>query len=487
MEYLYSKLVSLVLAPFILWGSILQPTPVAQTFGTALPQTVAVFETSLASPITSSATTMTLTANAIRGGGALSGYNCFTIDEGSAQAETTCGTVSSTSVTGLSRGISQANGTTTVAALQFAHRRGANVKITDFPIIQLLKAQNNGEETFDNPLRYATTTSTTTVALNGQNLASVAYVNGLSFGAIPPASETAAGFVELATGEEVASSTSSGGTGYRLAIPATVATSTFYSASASSNKIPVTNGEGVLDRGFIASSTNFTVTNNFYASGTSTFASSTTIGGLNAFDISQKNIQVFTASSTFTVPAGVKLVDVELIGGGASGRGAPNGDSSIAPDGGGGGAYVRKIINVTGTSSIFITIGAGGINTGASPTNGDGGTTSFGNFLSAAGGDDGSGGIASGGTININGYSGTTGVYISGASSVSWGGAGGGSVLGRGAKAPITTGSSPSINGINAATSTDGYGSGGSSVVHTTGDGGKTAGNGSQGIAIIRW
>lgn len=148
--------------------------------GDALPQSVALFETSLASPISSSATSMTLTANSIRGGGALSGYNCFTVDEGSTSAEFICGTVASTAVTSLERGISPSTGTTTVAALQFAHRRGAQVKITDFPIIQILKAQNNGEGTYDNILNYQY--SPTFLTASSTAIVSKGYVDGLAFG-----------------------------------------------------------------------------------------------------------------------------------------------------------------------------------------------------------------------------------------------------------------------------------------------------------------
>ena len=89
--------------------------------GTELPDAPALFETSLAAPITATADSFTLTANSVRGGGSLSGYNCFTIDEGSAQAEFVCGTASSTSVTGVTRGISPSDGTRAVSALQFAH------------------------------------------------------------------------------------------------------------------------------------------------------------------------------------------------------------------------------------------------------------------------------------------------------------------------------------------------------------------------------
>src|SRR3990167_9557133 len=91
--------------------------------GASLPSATALFETSLAAPITTSATSMTLTANSVRGGGALSGYNCFTIDEGSSQAEFVCGTVSSTAVTAMTRGVSPLDGSTADTDLQFAHRR----------------------------------------------------------------------------------------------------------------------------------------------------------------------------------------------------------------------------------------------------------------------------------------------------------------------------------------------------------------------------
>lgn len=163
MQTILNKIVSIIIAPVLLLGSLISPvqapvTPVieapTQNVGAALPQATGVFETSLASPISSTATSMTLTSNSVRGGGSVSGYTCFTVDEGTAQAEVICGTVSSTAVTSMTRGISYADGITAVAANKFSHRRGANVKITDFPLVQILKAQNNGDETFPNPLKY---------------------------------------------------------------------------------------------------------------------------------------------------------------------------------------------------------------------------------------------------------------------------------------------------------------------------------------------
>src|SRR4051794_32524444 len=96
--------------------------PAEQTLGAALPSGTAVFETSLQSRISSTDTSMALVSNSVRGGSSLSGYNCFTIDEGRTDAEYVCGTVSGTGVTSLTRGINPANGTSSNSALKFAHR-----------------------------------------------------------------------------------------------------------------------------------------------------------------------------------------------------------------------------------------------------------------------------------------------------------------------------------------------------------------------------
>lgn len=242
--------------------------------GAALPQAVGVFETSLASPITSSATSMTLAENAIRGGGSLSGYNCFTVDEGSAQAEIICGTVSSTAVSSLSRGISYANGTTTVSANQFSHRRGANVKITDFPIIQILKAQANGEDTYPNLLQYANTVNITGASAT-TTIATKAYVDSVSIAGASDANTTTKGIVEIATATETASSTALGGTGATLVIPASNATSTYNSATAGLKAV-VTQNNGTIDANFIATSSAYTWSGNNTFSGTNTFSNTNT-------------------------------------------------------------------------------------------------------------------------------------------------------------------------------------------------------------------
>ena len=225
--------------------------------GQALPSATAAFETSLQSAITSSATSMTLTANAIRGGGALSGYNCFTIDEGSAQAETVCGTVSGTAVSSLSRGISQSTGTTTVAALQFAHRRGANVKITDFPLVQIMKAQLNGEDTIPNLMTYANTVLIG-VGSPTTTLATKYYVDNVAVAGASNADDTTKGIVEMATAAEAGAGTSAGATLARLALGANLATSTPTAACSAFCVVMATAGK--IAQGFLDLTTSYTWT-----------------------------------------------------------------------------------------------------------------------------------------------------------------------------------------------------------------------------------
>ena len=52
-----------------------------------------VFETSVQSRISSTATSLTLVASSVGGGSSLSGFQCFTVDEGRTDAKYICGTV----------------------------------------------------------------------------------------------------------------------------------------------------------------------------------------------------------------------------------------------------------------------------------------------------------------------------------------------------------------------------------------------------------
>ncbi len=519
---LLSKIVALVAIPVLFFTGVFAPEPApivpVEPLGVALPSGTATFETSLASPITNSATTMLLSSVSVRGGTTLSGYQCFAIDEGSAQAEFVCGTASSTSITGLERGLSPADGVTETTALKFSHRRGASVKITDFPLIQRLKSQASGSGTYESVLQYASFVSTSTVGSNGQNLANVAYVNALSFGGVAAsASSSVEGFVELATGGEAASTTVFGTTGAMLALHTGISTS---SAPASGNVVVVTGDDGNIDEGFIPN----TITSDIVFTGTTT--------GTGKF-------QIFTATttSTWTKPTGAKFIRVIAIGGGGGGGGGIRGSNQSGAGGGAGGGYSDVIFDasVATTSTIAVTVGAGGANgVGRTGTDGNGtdgatgGTSSFGALVVSTGGTGGSGSAVTAGTGGVgsiyNGIAGgaggaPAGAGVAGATSVYYaptgGGGGGGSTANGaagGAKVAVTQvggaagtslnggtgvllantiggtggGGGKGVNGSVAGVGGDGglYGAGGGGGGASTTAGGD-GGDGAQGIVIV--
>lgn len=202
-----------------------EPTvPQGSLLGVALPSGTALFETSLQDRILPTDTSLSLVANSIQGGEALSGYNCFTIDEGRSDAEFVCGTVSGTSVTSLERGLSLLTGTTSIASLKQSHRKGANVKVADYPLIQRMRNQLSGTESIDALMTY-----TNTVLMTGGSpsttLTTKYYVDNVAVAGASDANETTKGIVELATAAEGAAGTSLGDTGARLVIGTNLATS----------------------------------------------------------------------------------------------------------------------------------------------------------------------------------------------------------------------------------------------------------------------
>ena len=92
---------------------------------------------------------------------------------------------------------------------------------------------------------------------------------------------------------------------------------------------------------------------------------------------------VFSASTTWAVPAGVTKVTVEAWGGGGGGGGSSF--PGYWGHGGGGGGYGKEIATVTPGNVLTITIGAGGTGRGAVSTDGaNGGTSSVTGMVSPA-------------------------------------------------------------------------------------------------------
>ena len=96
-------------------------------------------------------------------------------------------------------------------------------------------------------------------------------------------------------------------------------------------------------------------------------------------------VQSFPSSGSFVVPLGVSQIEVEVWGGGAGSFASV----ATSPSGGGsGGGYARKLIQgVQPGQIISVTVGNGGVagTTSGSPA-GPGGTSSFGQYVSATGG-----------------------------------------------------------------------------------------------------
>jgi len=162
--------------------------------------------------------------------------------------------------------------------------------------------------------------------------------------------------------------------------------------------------------------------------------------------------QVFNASGTFTVPAGITSIKVEAWGGGAGG--------STGYGGGGGGAFAgSNTLTVTAGATYTVTVGNGGAALN------DGTNSSFGTLIVAAGGGTGGAGNT-GGTV-----AGSTGAIRfaggNGANGSSNGGGGGGGSAGAGGAGG---------NGTNTGGNTGG--TGGLAGIAGTGTAGAAGGNG---------
>lgn len=157
-----------------------------------------------------------------------------------------------------------------------------------------------------------------------------------------------------------------------------------------------------------------------------------------------KSFQILTSGTaqTYTRPAGISTLLIQMIGAGGGGGGVPAVSSqSSAAGGGGGGGFAQKFITSAAATYIY-TIGAGGAggdNTGSNGSNG--GDTTFGTItagggtfghgdtahsVNAVGGSLGDGGTSSGGDINASGGPGQNGWSLN-SSTIAVSGGGGGS------------------------------------------------------------
>ena len=184
------------------------------------------------------------------------------------------------------------------------------------------------------------------------------------------------------------------------------------------------------------------------------------------------NMQVFETSGTFTVPAGITVVKVTVVGGG--GNGGNTSGTGTAQGGAGGGAAIEYISGLTPGDTVTVTVG------------GAAGTSSFGAYCSATGGASGtettayntSVGTGSGGNFNVSGGRGGSG-SLDGQNSSNRMSFGGMAPLGLGYGYP------QDLANVNATQPATGFGAGGTGAVGTTT--GRDGSAGAPGLVIVEY
>lgn len=210
-------------------------------------------------------------------------------------------------------------------------------------------------------------------------------------------------------------------------------------------------------------------------------------------------VQVFTASGTWTKPAGLLFAIVDEWGGGGGGGGvqATGVAQAASSGGGGGGGYARKLFLASALAATeTVTVGGGGTAGNATPTaGGPGGNTSFATprayVVNAAGGGGGAAGPLTGGSTRGPGGGGATAstgadLALTG-SDGGWGivaaalglptGFGGGAAAGGGATGP------GAVNAAGVAGAQ--FGGGGSGAFANASTGGFAGGAGKAGAVIV--
>lgn len=243
--------------------------------GIAIPNIVATYEDSLQAKITATDTTMTLVRGTDDTGTALSGFYGFVIDEGSSNEEFVTCTASTTALTGCTRGISLTDGKTSVTALKQTHRKGASVKITNYPQLAILSRIANGQEGYPNALYFDANVDYTSASSSW--IVDKNYADNLAISGSPLATTILQGIVQLGTTSDWG--TSIGSTGASL-----VPTMSIASSTPVASHIVVADGTGRINAGWL-SDVDFTWT------GTHTF---------NGKMINTKISYVATASTTLT-------------------------------------------------------------------------------------------------------------------------------------------------------------------------------------------
>lgn len=314
----------------------------------------------------------------------------------------------SVTLTGVDRGINFVYPFTPTSSLARTHLVGAQLILS------------NTAEFYWNEFALVNGNNVNTWPTASSSVASKGYADYVGSGGanIIPATLTAQGVSQLATGVQTASSTVTGSTGFNLVIPSAQATST--GGIGAALHAVVANNTGTIDTGFISSSTST------YTAGLS---ASSTVNGTGIYQVGM-NVTYITSvgTTTYTVPANVTKLFIQAV---ASGGAAGTGNLTA---GGGAGGYSEGYFTVVPGQVLGIGIGPAGV-TSAGAGAGEAAsstliynTTTSTSLISCSGGSGGGGesvsgteyvsvigglgGTCSGGTLNSTGAQGNNGFYL---------------------------------------------------------------------------
>jgi hypothetical protein len=285
------KIVTGIIAVGIVLGGFLGMTtpqvnpPSEQDLGATVPIVVAVFETSLAAGITSTATEMTLVSGTTSDSTTLSGVYGFVIDEGTSSEEFVLATCADTVCSSMTRGVSTITGNTSVTALKHSHAKGASVKISDHPQLAIVSRIVNGDEDFPNSLEFDAVLTYTSSGMadvfTTNDIVNKDYVDSSVLAGGANADLTTKGISEMATLGEINSFTTSGGTSANLFVnPAYLGNSNY------GHYLPTADEKNALDGTGTPSATNKYVTSDDTTfTETKTFFDATNITGAEAEDL----------------------------------------------------------------------------------------------------------------------------------------------------------------------------------------------------------
>lgn len=227
-------------------------------FGAANPGASALYEQSLAQPLGTADANMYVTSGADVQGNLLpvGSYQCLSEDTGQPNFEAICGNVTASATSGLTlsitiRGLSTATATSSNPSFIFTHRRGADVRITDFPTLTILNNQLSGTQTIPGAMIYnfhpcSVSSASTTVCDKN-------YIDNQVVSGGTPGSTSVAGIFLQATGLQSASSTATGIYNlitYNNLLGSNLSTSTRGNSTGKGN-IVATKDDGRIDPSFL--------------------------------------------------------------------------------------------------------------------------------------------------------------------------------------------------------------------------------------------